>query len=118
MLLSTIMQPGPSWQAKSLPFEVRVHSPYRSGDHVIYCITSTFTGESEDEGPGQTPEMTVHRRYSHFFSLAKLLEARYRALVLPPFPPKTYTGRCVLFTGYFHGDRTRPECGLALMRYF
>ncbi|KAK0549879.1 hypothetical protein OC846_003880 [Tilletia horrida] len=41
--------------------------------------------------PGHT--LTVTRRYSQFAWLARVLAARYPALVLPPLPSKQYAGR-------------------------
>ncbi|KAJ9050181.1 hypothetical protein DSO57_1016850 [Entomophthora muscae] len=71
-------------------FTVFVHSPENKTnsltqqEYTIFQVTSSFS-----EGA----EITVGRRYSQFEWLLERLQAKFRALVLPPLPEKQFSGR-------------------------
>ena len=105
---------GPSWRAKTPPFNVLVHSPSKrssvlSGAYTIYNVTSIFSSVSstdwvevadpDDRHPpsptssSSTSRITVIRRFSHFVMLHTALSRRLPGIALPPLPEKQYAGR-------------------------
>ena len=105
---------GPSWRAKTPPFNVLVHSPSKrssvlSGAYTIYNVTSIFSSISptdwvevadpDDCHPPSptsslsTTRITVIRRFSHFVMLHTALSRRLPGIALPPLPEKQYAGR-------------------------
>lgn len=118
---SFLVDVGPTWRAKVPSFSVRVHSPERrqpahgersNEPFVVYCITSTFSGQATDttEGASGTQihmqcqpfscfsllaahSMSVYRRFSHFVRLHNALAALLPGIALPPLPEKAYAGR-------------------------
>lgn len=102
---------GPSWRAKTPPFNVLVHSPSKrssvlSGAYTMYNVTSVFPSISstdwvqvpdpEDRHPSSptpTTRITVMRRFSHFVMLHTALSRRLPGIALPPLPEKQYAGR-------------------------
>lgn len=102
---------GPSWRAKTPPFNILVHSPSKrssvlSGAYTVYNITSIFpsisptdwveVADPEDRhppSPTSTTRITVMRRFSHFVMLHTALARRLPGIALPPLPEKQYAGR-------------------------
>ena len=104
---------GPSWRAKTPPFNVLVHSPSKrssvlSGAYTVYNVTSIFpsisstdwveVADPEDSHPpsptsSSSTRITVIRRFSHFVMLHTALARRLPGIALPPLPEKQYAGR-------------------------
>ncbi|KAI0225645.1 hypothetical protein L0F63_007370 [Massospora cicadina] len=77
------IEDGPYWKQKTDIFAISVHDPETKTNldtHQEYTFTDG-------------PEITVERRFSQFEWLLERLQAKFRALVLPPLPDKQFSGR-------------------------